>query len=411
MKSKLPEGWKEVKLGEVVQFNPRESIVKGTISKKIGMDKLIPFQRKINGFELAEFKGGTKFRNGDTLLARITPCLENGKTAQVTNLSDGEIAFGSTEYIILREKMNYTTSNFIYYLAISPIIKDVAIKSMTGTSGRQRAQRDVIENITLKLPSLKEQKVIADTLLALDNKIELNNKINENLEQQAQAIFKHWFVDFEFPDENGNPYQSSGGEMIDSELEKIPKGWEVKELKDKLEFLRGVEPGSKNYEEKKTSKNLPFYRVGEMLNATDIYVEEEILKDRIASENDVLVSFDGTLGRVVTGVVGGYSTGIRNIYSKEGYFPRSFIYFLFKSDKLQDIIKTYATGTTILHASKSIDHMFIPYNEKIVKKFNDLSEVIYKTLIKNKKQNTKLSQFRDTLLPKLMSGELRIPLD
>ena len=115
MISKLPEGWQEVRLEDVIKFNPGESIKKGTICKKIGMDKLLPFQRKIDGFEMEEFKGGTKFRNGDTLLARITPCLENGKTAQVTILDREEIGFGSTEYIVLREKPGISINDFIYY--------------------------------------------------------------------------------------------------------------------------------------------------------------------------------------------------------------------------------------------------------------------------------------------------------
>ena len=136
--------WREVALKDVIEFNPKESIKKGTITKKIGMDKLAPFQRKIDGFELEAFKAGSKFRNGDTLLARITPCLENGKTAQVTILDDDEVAFGSTEYIVLRHKIGITYNNYIFYLALSQYVRDTAIKSMTGTSGRQRAQTDVI---------------------------------------------------------------------------------------------------------------------------------------------------------------------------------------------------------------------------------------------------------------------------
>ncbi|EGP5032487.1 restriction endonuclease subunit S, partial [Enterococcus faecium] len=229
--------WREVALKDVIEFNPKESIKKGTITKKIGMDKLAPFQRKIDGFELEAFKGGSKFRNGDTLLARITPCLENGKTAQVTILDDDEVAFGSTEYIVLRHKIGITDNNYIFYLALSQYVRDTAIKSMTGTSGRQRAQTDVIENTKIMLPPLDEQKAIAHILSTLDDKIEVNNQINKTLENMAQAIFKQWFVDFEFPNEDGEPYKSSGGEMVESELGMIPKGWEVKELVDVLETL------------------------------------------------------------------------------------------------------------------------------------------------------------------------------
>lgn len=160
----------------------------------------MPFQRKIEGFVVTKYTSGTKFRNGDTLLARITPCLENGKTAQVSILEEGEVGFGSTEFIVLREKPGISDRNFIYYLSISPKLRDIAIKSMTGTSGRQRAQVDVIKNSIIKLPPIEEQRQIANILSSLDEKIEINNEINKKLEEMAQAIFKHcglWTLNFQ----------------------------------------------------------------------------------------------------------------------------------------------------------------------------------------------------------------------
>ena len=145
------------------------------------MANLQCFQKNILKYEIKEYKGGTKFRNGDTLLARITPCLENGKTGFVDFLEKNEIAFGSTEYIILREKANITDKNFIYYLSISEDFRNLAIKSMSGTSGRQRVQTDVLLEAEIKLPPLNIQKKIAKILSDIDEKIELNNKINDNL--------------------------------------------------------------------------------------------------------------------------------------------------------------------------------------------------------------------------------------
>jgi len=119
--------WKEVELGNVIEFNPKESIKKGEIVKKISMDKLKEFSREIVGYEETSFTSGTKFKNGDTLVARITPCLQNGKTAQVNILNENEIAFGSTEFIVLREIENKTDKDFIYYLSISNKFRDIAI--------------------------------------------------------------------------------------------------------------------------------------------------------------------------------------------------------------------------------------------------------------------------------------------
>ena len=191
------EEWKEYKLGDIVEINPTESLKKGTVAKKIGMDVLQPYCRAIPSFSFEPYTGGTKFKNGDTIMARITPCLENGKTAMVNILDDNEIGFGSTEYIVFRAKNNITDPYFIYYLVTSDCIRNPAIKSMVGSSGRQRVQTDVVANLSINLPPLPTQQKIAAILSSLDDKIELNNKININLEQQAQALFKNWFVDFE----------------------------------------------------------------------------------------------------------------------------------------------------------------------------------------------------------------------
>jgi type I restriction enzyme S subunit len=144
------------------------------------MDKLQPFCRDVPAYEFEMYSGGTKFRNGDTIMARITPCLENGKTAKVNILDKDEIGFGSTEYIVFRAKQG-NDEDFLYYLICSPIVRDSAIKSMVGSSGRQRVQTDVVQGLEIAIPSSKEQKNIGGVLKALDDKIAVNTKINENL--------------------------------------------------------------------------------------------------------------------------------------------------------------------------------------------------------------------------------------
>ena len=172
--------WTIKTLSDIADFNPRESLSKGTIAKKIAMDKLQPFCRDVPSFELEKFSGGTKFRNGDTIMARITPCLENGKTAKVNILDDGEIGFGSTEYIVFRAKEG-TDKDYLYYLVCSPLVREPAIKSMVGSSGRQRVQTDVVQGLSIAVPPIEEQRQIGGILRALDDKIELNNEINKNL--------------------------------------------------------------------------------------------------------------------------------------------------------------------------------------------------------------------------------------
>lgn len=173
--------WSTKKLSEIAYINPKECISKGIIAKKVPMDKLEPFCRDISEFVFEEYRGGAKFRNGDTIMARITPCLENGKIAKVSILNDEEIGFGSTEYTVFRAIDGISDADFLYYLICSPLVRNPAIKSMVGSSGRQRVQTDVVANLNIWLPPIEEQREIGCLLKTLDDKIWLNNKINNNL--------------------------------------------------------------------------------------------------------------------------------------------------------------------------------------------------------------------------------------
>ncbi|WP_296807239.1 restriction endonuclease subunit S [uncultured Methanobrevibacter sp.] len=177
----LTEDWEWVKAKDFMLFNPRESVKKGTIVKNVPMDKIEPKTKEIPSYEISEYNGGVKFRNGDTLMARITPCLENGKISQVSILDNDEVGAGSTEFIVLREKEGVSDKDFIYYLSNSEYFKEPAIKSMVGSSGRQRVQRDVVENLDILVPPLDTQKKIGKILSLFDKKITSNKEINRNL--------------------------------------------------------------------------------------------------------------------------------------------------------------------------------------------------------------------------------------
>lgn len=175
------KNWEKKKLEDIVIINPKETLKKGNYATKIAMDKLNPFCRDVSGVELEKYTGGSKFRNNDTIMARITPCLENGKTAYISQLNSDEVGFGSTEYIVFRAKPGISDPDYIYYLITSEQIRKPAIKSMIGSSGRQRVQLDVIQNLNVMTPPLNEQKKIGIFLRKLDEKISVNNAINRNL--------------------------------------------------------------------------------------------------------------------------------------------------------------------------------------------------------------------------------------
>ena len=177
----MTSDWTTIRAADFIDFNPRLSIKKGANATKIAMDKLQPFTKKIPASERTEYSGGSKFCNGDTIMARITPCLENGKTAFVDILDDGEVGFGSTEFIVMRAKEGISDSQFVYYLATSPAFRNIAIKSMVGSSGRQRVQQSVLDELELRVPCLSEQESIGSFLARLDEKIAINAAINDNL--------------------------------------------------------------------------------------------------------------------------------------------------------------------------------------------------------------------------------------
>ena len=367
--------WQKVKLKDVVEINPKESIKKGTFLKKIAMDKLKPFCRDITDYEVTEFNGGSKFRNEDTIMASITPCLENGKIAKVNILDENEVGFGSTEYIIFRAIDGITNADFIYYLICSDIVREPAIKSMVGTSGRQRVQKDVVANLKIDLPSYDEQSKIAAILKSLDDKIELNNQINKNLEQQAQAIFKSWFIDFE-------PF---GGVM--------PDDWNTVFLSDIVEITSGKRP-IKNQKIFSSDFQIP------IVGATSItgYTNSILYNEKIL-----------VIGRVGTnGIVQRFSspcwTSDNTLVIKTQYYE-----YIYQILHLIDYKNLNRGSTQPLITQSDLNKIKVIYPSKnFILDFENLIGSLMTLYENNINENKKLVYIRDTLLPKLMSDEIDV---
>jgi type I restriction enzyme S subunit len=334
--------WQTVRAADFMDFNPRLSIKKGTVATKISMDKLRPFTKAVPSVEQAEFSGGTKFANGDTIMARITPCLENGKTAFVDCLRENEIAFGSTEFIVLRAKPGVSDPQFVYYLATSPEFRNVAIKSMVGSSGRQRVQQPVLENLELTVPKLPEQEKIGHFLAELDDKIALNERVNDNLEQQAQAIFKEWFI--ENP-ENNEWSTGTFSELIKTTLngdwgKEAPIGNNA----EKVYCIRGadipeVKAGNKG--KMPTRYILPKNFVTKQLTAGDIVVEISGGSPTQSTGRCTAIT-QSLLDRYDSGMV--CTNFCKAIKPKEGY--SLFIYYYWQYLYSKGIFFSYENGTT-----------------------------------------------------------------
>ena len=174
------EEWKECKLSDVVEINPTESLKKGTVAKKIGMDVLQPYCRAIPSFSFEPYTGGTKFKNGDTIMARITPCLENGKTAYIDFLEEQEVAFGSTEYVVISAKSGYCPALF-YFLARNKEFVDYAVGHMNGSSGRQRVGGVDIANFPMPHITLEDSNKFAEIAMPIMDVIRNNFLENRQL--------------------------------------------------------------------------------------------------------------------------------------------------------------------------------------------------------------------------------------
>ena len=385
--------WTTKKLSGIVLFNPRETIKKGILAKKIAMDTLVPFCRDIPSFELTEFNGGTKFRNGDTIMARITPCLENGKTAKINILGDNEVGFGSTEYIVFRAIEGLSNEDYVYYLVCSPIVRDPAIKSMVGSSGRQRVQTDVLKNLEICVPDLETQVKIGLILKSIDDKITINKKINENLEQQAQAIFKSWFVDFE-------PF---GGVT--------PDDWKSASLLDIADYLNGL--AMQKYRPVDDEVGLPVLKIKELrqgfCDSNSELCSPNIKADYIIQNGDVIFSWSGSL--LVDFWCGGKCGLNQHLFKVTSKGFDKWFYYIWTKNHLNRFIAIAADmATTMGHIKRSElekSLVLIP-NETDYAKIGNLLKPIYEEIIKNRIENQRLANLRDTLLPKLMNGEIDV---
>jgi len=297
-------------------------------------------------------------------------------------------------------------SNFLYYYLMSPRARHFMISNGNGTTVVHLSTKNV-PNMIIPLPNMREQTAIAKILSDLDSKIELLQKQNKTLEAIGQAIFKHRFVDFEFPDEEGKPYKSSGGEMVDSEFGEIPRGWGVGTLGDICEITMGQSPPGKTYNE--IGKGTPFYQgnrdFGFRFPTRRVYCTAPT---RFAEEGNVLLSVRAPVGNLNVAeercAIGRGVAALRLNGTQHGY-----LYYLLRATQ-SGWNEFEAEGTVFGSANKSDVQGFkvvIPPN-KSKEQFASLIKSLDDQIINNEKQSRALISIRDTLLPKLMSGELRV---
>lgn len=383
-----------------VYFINGNNLINGSISLKDAT-------KRVSEEEARKYK---KPLNDRTIMVSI-----NGTIGNVAKYNGESCILGKSAcYFNVKKEFD---KDFIYYVVCNPSFVANINRLATGTT---------IKNVSLKTmreysflaPSLKTQQNISKILSSIDSKIAINRKINENLEQQAQALFHRWFVEFEFPNEQGLPYKSNGGAFIDSELGRIPNGWKVFHADEVFHINIGKTPPRKEQEwfSNESKNNIKWVSISD-LGGIGVFVndsKEYLSKDAISKfniivvpRNTVLLSFKLTVGRVaIANCKLTTNEAIARFYLPKEYF-REYTYLALKNYNYSKLGSTSSIAIAV--NSKIIKAMpiLIP-SDNILKLFNVVMAPVFNIIEKNQTTIENLVSLRDTLLPKLMNNEINL---
>lgn len=366
---------------EAFLLNPSVKILKGSVVPFVEMSALRPFVRDVRSDGSRTYSGGSKFLDGDVLMARITPSLENGKTSiyRAASGSEGVPAAGSTEFIVIRGRPGVSTSDFAYYVATSQLVRDHAIGSMNGSSGRQRVQFDALANLEVELPSMGEQLEIAAVLSSIDDKIEHNQQLIAAISDLLRA------------------YVTRG----------IQDGSTAVPVSKLATFVNG---GA--YTKGSTGTGRMVLRIAELNSgpgASTVYNDIDVPEDRVARPGDILMSWSGTLG--VYRWFRDEAIVNQHIFKvlPTGY-PAWLVF-----DRLEAVMPIFQgvaqdKATTMGHIKRSHleeTEVLVP-DPHIVNELDQSASPLWQRMVVAERECVELALLRDALRPELISGRLRV---
>lgn len=400
--------WKEYSLSELIDIKHGYAF-KGKFfcEEETDLILLTPGNFKIGGgFQSKKFKYYSKdgeipeqyILNKNDVLVTMTDLSKSGDTlgypAKVPSIKNKILLHNQRLGKVNIKNEKLVNKDFIYYLMCSSKYRNEVLASATGTTVRHTAP-DRILKFKLKLPSLEEQEKIANILSSLDDKIELNNDMNKTLEEMAQSIFKRWFVDFEFPNDDGEPYKSSGGEMVESELGMIPKGWEVGTLNDISIFKNG-----KSIKKELRNEN----------GVNLIYGSNGI----IGQTNEVLQEGDCIIIGRVGAYCGSVQLSLKSCWvtdnaiictgNEKEYLP--YLYRLLLNYPLRE--SAGGSAQPLINQSILKDIKIVIPPKILIKTFYNIVSETINAVNLNQEENKSLGDLRDSILSKLMSGDIRV---
>lgn len=435
-----------MKLSDLIDFNPKRPLEKGVMASFIEMADLPEGERDVSGIGKRIFNGGgSKFKNGDTLFARITPCLENGKTAKVSGLPENAVGHGSTEFIVMAAKEPDIDEDFVYYVARHPEFRAYAQTRMEGTSGRQRVSWQAIAEYVIPEFSSSERQNIGSILSSIDDLIATNRRTNETLEKMARALFKAWFVDFEpvrakmegrwlhgeaLPGMPTHLYEFFSDQLVETEFGELPLGWSYVPFGTLLDSTIGGDWGKDASDEDHCKAvsiirgtDFPAVTSGGVGKVPTRYTTAKKLASRQLQAGDIVVEISGGSPTQPTGrsifiseaTLKRFSSAVVCASFCRRFRPKSAELGLLAFMHLQNL---YASGGTWEYQNQSTgianfqtthfleSEMVALPSENLLSVFTAQVQSLLENTSKN--ESLALARLRDTLLPKLISGELRV---
>ena len=392
------------RFGEKVCCNPTVKLKKRESYPLIDIDKINPGYKIVRSEETVEYmgQGGSRFQDHDILFARITPCLENGKVA-ISN-TDGQKGIGSTELFVFRGIDGVSDTDYIYYLLCMKYIRQLAANSMTGASGRQRADLGFIKRIQWAFPDIKEQMRIASILSAFDAMIEVNISRIKVLEQIIESLYKEWFVRLRFPGHESIKFENG-----------IPKGWEYRKASDAIQFNPTLKTGKQT-----TFTIVPMEALSttSMVLDSSSFVLQSFISGRRSQNGDTLLAkITPCLENGKTGFVMGMPDDEVLGGSTEFVVMRSktltphYVYCIARSQYFRQVAilsMNGADGRQRVDEDKLKSTKILQPERAILDQFETIITPIFNSVYRMVQEIKNLIKQRDLLLPRLMSGKLEI---
>lgn len=391
------------RIGEMVICSPQVKIQKGEQVSFIDMEKLKPLYKYVTGDSVPfEGQSGAKFENGDTLMARITPCLQNGKISQCVIHGKG---YGSTEFFVFRGKKDITDNEYVYYLMNTQYVKLLAENSMTGASGRQRADMTFIKRIKWEFPDITTQRKIADALSMYDRLIDVNLKKITSIEATIDEIYKEWFVRYRFP-----------GSKTHYEENELPEGWERAKLSKFYLTSSGGTP-SRDCDDYYVDGTIPWIKTGELRDCVLINTEEAITDEavkhssaKLIPPNSVLMAMYGVnIGMLAyTSIEATCNQACCVFRDKKKFSTKHYLFQYLKS--IRDYLLLIGFGAAQQNLSQDLikNVKIIMPTDKVLQEFEAVIEPYYQMIQVLLKENNNLVERRELLLQRLMSGQIKI---